>query len=276
MDLTNKIQDAFDNIKADARLKESTKQFLYDRRTGNRYPRRSPAMRYAVSMICVVLILAAGAAGYSWVRMPVSYVSIDVNPSIELGLNRFDRVVSAKAYNAEGEAILDELSLKWKRYTDALHAVIECEGMRAYLADGEEPVLAVAADQTRGQELEQGVRRCSGHMRHHCQNVSVDLDMASQAHHSDLSVGKYYAYLQLSQYDSSVTVDDCREMSMVEINARISEYEQTDDEEDAGNTDNESGYDGNTGGCNLDSCDGNGGGMPSHQRRHHHRNGGHE
>ncbi len=148
--------------------------------------------------------------------------------------------------------------------------------MRAYLADGEEPVLAVAADQTRGQELEQGVRRCSGHMRHHCQNVSVDLDMASQAHHSDLSVGKYYAYLQLSQYDSSVTVDDCREMSMAEINARISEYEQTDDEEDAGNTDNESGYDENTGGCNLDSCDGNGGGMPSHQRRHHHRNGGHE
>ncbi len=276
MDLTNRIQDAFDHIRADASLKESTKQFLYDRRTGNRYPRRRPAMRYAVSMICAVLILAAGAAGYSWVRMPVSYVSIDVNPSIELGLNRFDRVVSAKAYNAEGEAILDELSLKWKRYTDALHAVIECEGMRAYLADGEEPVLAVAADQTRGQELEQGVRRCSGHMRHHCQNVSVDLDMASQAHHSDLSVGKYYAYLQLSQYDSSVTVDDCREMSMAEINARISEYEQTDDEEDAGNTDNESGYDENTGGCNLDSCDGNGGGMPSHQRRHHHRNGGHE
>ena len=276
MGLTNKIYNAFDKIKADDYQKESTKQYLSKKYREGLRMNHHRTMKYAVSVVCTMLFLVIGGVGFAWMRTPVSYVSIDVNPSIELGLNRFDRVVSTKAYNAEGEAILDELSLKWKRYTDALHAVIECEGMRAYLADGEEPVLAVAADQTRGQELEQGVRRCSGHMRHHCQNVSVDLDMASQAHHSDLSVGKYYAYLQLSQYDSSVTVDDCREMSMAEINARISEYEQTDDEEDAGNTDNESGYDGNTGGCNLDSCDGNGGGMPSHQRRHHHRNGGHE
>lgn len=273
--MTNRIQDAFDNIKADPRLKESTKRFLYEKRNeGRTTVRHGRAMRYAVSMICAVLVFVAGAAGYSWIRMPVSYVSIDVNPSIELGLNRLDRVVSTRAYNAEGEAILDEVSLKWKKYTDALHEVMECEGMRAYLTDEEEPVLAVATDQNRGKELEIGVRRCAGHMGQHCQNVCVDMDLASLAHQSDLSVGKYYAYLQLSEYDSSVTVDECRQMSMAEIRERISEYEQTDG--NGNNEDDEYKNEEGSGGCNMGSCDGNPEDMPSQEGgHHHHRNRGH-
>lgn len=296
--MTNRIQNAFDNIKADTRLKESTKQFLYDKRSGKRPVRQKQTLRYAASVICAVLIFAAGAAGYSWIRIPVSYVSIDVNPSIELGLNRYDRVVSAKAYNAEGEAILDELSLKWKRYTDALHAVLECEGMSAYLTGGEEAVLAVATDHNRGNELEKGVRHCAEHMSHNCHNVCVDLDLVSMAHQCDLSVGKYYAYLQLAAYDSSVTADDCREMSMAEIWERISGYEQAGGagndaggyeeygneehrNEEHGNEEygNDDGYDENEdnenpGGCDREAYDQNSEDMPSHKGRHH-RNKGH-
>ncbi len=61
---------------------------------------------------CAALLLAIGITGYSWTKTPVSYISIDVNPSIELSLNRFGRVVSATAFNAEGRKILETLSLK--------------------------------------------------------------------------------------------------------------------------------------------------------------------
>ncbi|WP_181861874.1 anti-sigma-I factor RsgI family protein [Slackia isoflavoniconvertens] len=37
---------------------------------------------------------------------PTAYMGIDVNPSIELGVNRFDVVVCAEGLNDDGEAVL--------------------------------------------------------------------------------------------------------------------------------------------------------------------------
>ena len=42
-----------------------------------------------------------------------------------------------------------------------------------------------------------------------------------EAHSHEMSFGIYRAYLELSQYDESVTVEDCHEMSMGEIQTRI-------------------------------------------------------
>lgn len=51
-------------------------------------------------------------------------------------------------------------------------------------------------------------------MGHASESIYVDKEIVSEAHDHGCSLGKYYAYLQLSQYDDSVTVDDCRNMSM--------------------------------------------------------------
>lgn len=97
---------------------------------------------------CAALLLAIGITGYSWTKTPVSYISIDVNPSIELSLNRFGRVVSATAFNAEGRKILETLSLKGKRDTTAVHEIIENETMQTFLSDEAELVLTVAEEKT--------------------------------------------------------------------------------------------------------------------------------
>ena len=55
-----------------------------------------------------LVILGTGAWAYA---TPYSYVSIDVNPSIEYTINRFDRVLTVKAVNDDGEEILQEITL---------------------------------------------------------------------------------------------------------------------------------------------------------------------
>lgn len=271
--MTNRIQDAFDSIKADTQLKESTKQFLHEKYENKIRSDRRPAMRYVYSFVCAVFLLIAGTAGYFWVQTPVAYVSIDVNPSIELGLNRFDRVVSVTAYNAEGEEIIGDLSLKGKKYTDAIHTVIESDGMKVYLTDKQELVLTVAADENRTNALEAGVRRCAGHMGKGCHNALADIETVPQAHECGLSFGKYNAWLKLSQYDDTITVTDCKHMSMAQIQELIREYERNagsdegqDSETQSGNTD----YDknGNCGNMNDNTS--------SHHKQHRHRGGEHE
>ncbi|MFA9380219.1 MAG: hypothetical protein ACERKO_04075 [Acetanaerobacterium sp.] len=55
---------------------------------------------------------------------PYSYVSLDVNPSIEYSLNRFDRVLSATAVNEDGAEILSDLDLRNKTIEDAVSSTI--------------------------------------------------------------------------------------------------------------------------------------------------------
>ena len=95
--MTNKVHDAFDHIQANKNLKESTKKFLSGKRRKRRWDVYSLAFQRIFAVVCMVLVAAAGIKGYSWVQTPVSYVSIDINPSIELELNRFDKVVTVTA-----------------------------------------------------------------------------------------------------------------------------------------------------------------------------------
>jgi hypothetical protein len=65
-----------------------------------------------VAGAATVAILIAGAGFGTWAyASPYSYVSLDVNPSIEYTINRFDRVLSVKAVNDDGSEILKDIQL---------------------------------------------------------------------------------------------------------------------------------------------------------------------
>ena len=57
-------------------------------------------------------ILSSGGGVYAYAKTPVAYVSMDINPSVELGVNAFDKVVSVEAYNDDGKKILEGTDLR--------------------------------------------------------------------------------------------------------------------------------------------------------------------
>lgn len=98
--------------------------------------------------------------------------------------------------------------------------------------------------------------------------MQADINMAPQAHQSGLSCGKYNAYLRLSRYDSSITIEDCQEMSMAQLQEKLREYEtgsidegtggNVGDSESNGDAGNE-GSTGNAGDCGSNGDTGDGG-----------------
>lgn len=224
--MANKIKEAFDNIEAEPELVEATRQFLSDGRGKKIRYTFYPVFRMAMAAAWIFAAVVLGTGGYSWLKAPVSYVGIDVNPSIELALNRFDKVVSVKAYNAEGMEVLKGLSLKGKSYTDAIDIIVESKEMGVYLAKGAELVFTVAAEGGREDGLKSGVESCAGHLGQKSQSISVDMDAATNAHGYGISLGKYYAWQKPLQYGETVTVDDCKDMSMSELHGLISEHER--------------------------------------------------
>lgn len=221
--MANKIQDAFENVKADPTLKQSTMQFLQEKRRKKRFFFSGSARR-VLAIVYTIAVFLFGAGGYAWLFTPVSYVSIDINPSVELALNRLDRVILVTAYNTQGDTLLKDLRLKGKNYIQAIDMITQSGQMLQYLNADEELVLTVAADSSKT-ELRTGVENCCRHIGHGTRSVSVDVDTAAKAHDNGLSVGKYSAYLQLVQYDDSVTIEQCRNMSMSQIHSQILEHE---------------------------------------------------
>lgn len=63
----------------------------------------------AAFMIMFFMISGYAVADY---MKPVTYVSMDVNPSIELALNRYQRVLQVKGLDSEGEEIAQKVAVK--------------------------------------------------------------------------------------------------------------------------------------------------------------------
>lgn len=223
--MANKVQEALEQVQAQEALKAATKDFLKNGRGKRAGVYGHPALRRTLAAACAALFLALGIGGYSWIQTPVSYVSIDVNPSIELALNRLDRVISATAYNAEGEEILKELSLKGKKYDVAIDEIVESTAMRPYLTGEDALVFTVASEENRERGILRGTEHCMRHTGYASTGVRADLAMVSAAHDSGLSLGKYYAYLQLAVYDETVTPDSCKDLSMSQIHGMIREHQ---------------------------------------------------
>ncbi|MEW5935962.1 MAG: anti-sigma factor domain-containing protein, partial [Bacillota bacterium] len=82
------------------------------------WPDREPRayLRPAVALACVLVLLLAGsglAYRHWWALGPVvAYVSVDINPSLELGVDARERVCSARAFNPDGERLLAGLAYR--------------------------------------------------------------------------------------------------------------------------------------------------------------------
>ena len=124
--MDERIKEAFEQVQAESGLKDRTKAYV-SRKTGSY--RRAGTAKYKVlasAFACVALLLFGG---YWLYFTPTVEISIDVNPSIELGVNRFNRIVSLESYNEDGQALLDSLDIRFTEYSDAVTQIIESENI---------------------------------------------------------------------------------------------------------------------------------------------------
>lgn len=88
------------------------------------YKKTNHIKTFAFSAMSIVMVMVF--SFYLYLRVaPVTTLTIDFNPSLEIQLNAFDRVVDVVAINEDGEEFLEELSLKNKSLDDAMDLIYE-------------------------------------------------------------------------------------------------------------------------------------------------------
>ena len=183
--MDDRIRAAFDAIHAEEALKEHTKAALA--------ARQRPAVRrrrLAPLLACLALVVALlGGGGWLWFT-PTASVSVDINPSLELRLNRFSRVVAVEGANADGQALAQELDLRFLDCAAALEAILASDTVSALLAQDSALTIAVSGqDEAQCQDLLTQAQHCTaGQENAHC--FSASSQEHDEAHQAGLTLGK--------------------------------------------------------------------------------------
>lgn len=236
--MNEKLKEAFEQVQAESELKSKTKDFIFQKTNG--YKRgRIVAYKHLISgFACMVLLLIGG----RWLYFtPTVEIGIDINPSVELGVNRFNRIISFEGYNDDGRELINSLDIKFMNYSEAVNKIIESEDIVSLLSNDEIMTIAViGTDSTQAEEILSTIQSCTtGRNNTYCYYAhSEEVEMAHQA---GLSYGKYKAFLQLQALEPNITVDEIQNMTMREIRDRISKL-SNDGENEANHFGGRKGY----------------------------------
>lgn len=225
--MNEKLKNAFDSIHAEADLKDSTREYLFCKTSGYTVKRTSIQRNLMAVSACLMFILAGLGVGYWVCFTPVSAISIDINPSIELNINRFDRVLSVESFHDDGRDLVSALDVRFMGYMDAIDQVLNNETITDCLAQDEVlSIMVVSLDGERQRVMLANVERCvAGQNNVYCGAGNYE-DVAT-AHTQGLSFGKYRAFLELQALDPGITPEDIQGWTMREIRDRIDKLSGT-------------------------------------------------
>lgn len=236
MNMNNKFKEVFNQIRAEEELKSKTREFLAKKTrgyTGTKTKKHGYHI-YAAVCACFLCMLFGG---YWLYFTPIAEISIDINPSIELSVNRFDQVIFVTGYNEDGQALSNTLNVKYKTYTDAIEQILNNEAIVALLSDNEIMTITVTGPEgLQSAHMLSQVEACTAEQRNtYCYFASSE--EVDVAHEMGLSCGKYRAFLELQLLDPTITPEKVQEMTMREIRELMNDF-SADCEDDSSSYDN--------------------------------------
>ena len=224
--MDDKIRSAFASVHASELSKQRTK--LYVRKKTRDYDFRRTQLcrrRRTLSGLCAAAAMLCLCLFYF---TPAARIEMDVNPSVEMKVNRLDRVIQVRGLNADGRELVKDVSLLNLPYGRAVRKLMLSQGMEPFLRSHDLiTVSVVGAAPGHTEEMLANVA-CSALTVAGRENVfycALTDAQIQEAKDLNLTVLQYQAFQLLSAEDPSITADIVRDMDKRELLAFLSDYE---------------------------------------------------
>lgn len=83
-----------------------------------------PFYKYTAAAASIAFTLLFGGVAYAYYS-PVATVDININPSIRLDINRWEKIIKSMPLNTDGEKVLASLDIKNKALNDGLELIVD-------------------------------------------------------------------------------------------------------------------------------------------------------
>ena len=181
------------------------------------------------SAAAVLLMIGSffGYSTYSYNKVD-SVIGLDVNPSIELNINRKEKVLNARAVNDDAKKILDGMDLKGTDLNVAMNALVGSMLKNGYIDELANSILisvenndtakSAALQKQLTDEIEKllGEKQIDGAVI--CQDVEDDDKLQKLADANGISLGKAKLVSQLVSQNPQMKFEDAAKLSINQLN----------------------------------------------------------
>ncbi len=187
--------------------------------------KRAFLTRMATLAATFLIFVAISFAFVYTYALEADVVYIDVNPSLELSLNRRNTIIRVKYLNEDARALFEEVDLKGKNMDDGLEIIMQALDSGGYMEkEDSEVYIAVYSDNEkkasqRLSELASGVAECEKkHDREPTINtIEVDRNDKKQSGQKGISPNKYHFIKEILELSDDNTEEELSEMSVKEL-----------------------------------------------------------
>ena len=184
-----------------------------------------------VAACLALMLLGGGGLFYQQANAVASVVSLDVNPSIELRVNRDEKVLSCTPLNEDAQEILEDMGggadLKGAKLDVAVNAIVGSLVRKGYLSEISSAIMISVEDKdsARAKKLQQELTSAvDGVLRTNeskaavlTQTVTQDAELERQARENSISTGKAALVNRILALNSSLSFDALAKLSVGEL-----------------------------------------------------------
>ncbi|MBE3588024.1 MAG: anti-sigma factor domain-containing protein [Thermoanaerobacteraceae bacterium] len=187
------------------------------------FPRRlNIPWRLLVAAACFLIFLGSGLLYYGWTTRAMAYVSMDINPSVELALNRREYVCAARGLNPPGEQLLAGTGLLGRPLEEAINTLLARAVQSKYLLPDKNNVVLTAVTAENGQAVppaEKIYQVIAGSLQSAGVGAEVVVEAAPpeirrQAQQAGLSTGRYLLHVEAAKKGLDIGLEELKKESM--------------------------------------------------------------
>ena len=222
--MDEKIRSAFAAVHASELSKQRTK--LYVRKRTRDYDSRRTQLsrrRRVISGLCAAAAMVCLCLFYF---TPAARIEMDVNPSIEMEVNRLDRVIQVRGLNEDGRELAKHISLLNLPYNRAVRKLMLSQEMEPFIRSHDLITVSVVGGTPGHTEEMLANVACSAMTVAGRENVfycALSEAQIQEAKDLNLTVLQYQAFQLMSAEDPSITADAVGRMDKRELQTILSD-----------------------------------------------------
>lgn len=180
-----------------------------------------------IIILVLVLVLTLVLFGCTNSERNASYVTVDINPSVEVISNKKGIVISVNALNDDAQVLLEGETLEGKTTADVVVEIADLAIKLGYLREGGNVCITASAD---SEEIEakvnDAINKAMNKFKEQKQFAfevvdgakQIGRDIVEKAEELGVTAGKYRLILRAMAFDSTLTFEAAKEMSAGELN----------------------------------------------------------
>lgn len=180
-------------------------------------------LRYLMAAACFLVFIFAGQLYFGQAPRAAAYLTIDINPSIELAVSVDSKVISARGLNSDGEKVLAEVNIKKLNLREAVELIVAQAIADQYLKEKDDNVILATLTVNEGAEPVVSLDSIYDAVINQVESKNVDAEviiepvkpeLRQEAEKSGISTGRYFLLLKSGEKGVPVSVSEINSMSL--------------------------------------------------------------